>query len=62
MAIACSCHGLRDAEILDVIREGACSVDDVTDACGAGGGCGSCRPTIEAFLTIEGVRHPVAVA
>ena len=31
MAIACSCHGIRDAELTDVIRDGACSVDEVID-------------------------------
>lgn len=59
MAIACSCHGLRDSEIIEVIRDGACSVDDVTEACGAGGACGSCRPTIEVLVSIEG---PVVAA
>lgn len=58
MAIACSCYGLRDAEIVDVIRDGACSVDDVTAACNAGGACGCCQSTIEALLTIE--RAPTA--
>ncbi len=54
MAIACSCHGLRDAEVLDVIREGACSVGDVMDQCDAGGNCGSCVSTIEMLLAVEG--------
>lgn len=61
VAIACSCYGLRDSEIAEVIRDGAGSVDEVTEVCGAGGSCGSCRPTIEAFLTVQGVRIPVAV-
>ena len=54
MAIACSCHGLRDAEITDVIRDGASSVDDVMESCQAGGNCGSCVSTIEMLLAIEG--------
>ena len=54
MAIACSCYGLRDAEVTDVIREGASTVDDVMDRCHAGGNCGSCVSTIEMLLHIEG--------
>lgn len=53
MAIACSCFGLRDADLVGVIRDGATSVDDVTDACGAGGSCGSCVNTIEMLLDVE---------
>ncbi len=55
MAIACSCHGLRDAEVTEVIREGACSVDDVMQSCEAGTNCGSCVSTIEMLLSLEGV-------
>ncbi len=53
MAMACSCHGIRDGEIVDVIRNGACSVDEVTDVCRAGGSCGSCVGTIDLLLTLE---------
>ncbi len=53
MAIACSCFGLRDADLVDVIRGGAASVDEVTDACDAGGSCGSCVGTIETLLHVE---------
>lgn len=62
MAIACSCHGLRDAELTDVIRDGACSVDDVMDACDAGGNCGSCVSTIEMLLAVEGALGAVPAA
>ncbi|UDY34801.1 (2Fe-2S)-binding protein [Dermatobacter hominis] len=62
MAIACSCHGLRDAEVVEVIREGACSVDDVMDTCQAGGNCGSCVSTIEMLLAVEGALDAVSAA
>jgi len=54
MAIACSCHGVRDHAVLDAIRDGATSVDHVMDACGAGTNCGGCVPTIEMLLAAEG--------
>jgi bacterioferritin-associated ferredoxin len=53
MAIACSCHGLRDAEVVDVIRDGARSVEDVMSQCEAGGNCGSCVSTIEMLIAVE---------
>lgn len=62
MAIACSCYGLRDADIVEVIRDGACTVDDVTDACLAGGRCGCCHATIETLLRINVRGEPAAVA
>ncbi len=62
MAIACSCNGLRDAEVVDVIRDGACSVDDVMDTCQAGGNCGSCISTIEMLLRVAGVLDAASAA
>jgi bacterioferritin-associated ferredoxin len=54
MAIACSCHGIRDHDLRAAIHDGAGSVDDVMEACGAGTDCGGCLPTIEALLALEG--------
>ncbi|HPU38661.1 MAG TPA: (2Fe-2S)-binding protein [Microthrixaceae bacterium] len=62
MAIACSCNGLRDAEVVDVIRDGACSVDAVMDTCKAGGNCGSCISTIEMLLRLEGALDAASAA
>lgn len=53
MAIACSCHGIRDHAIRGAIAAGAESVDEVTDATMAGGNCGGCVPTIEMLLAAE---------
>jgi bacterioferritin-associated ferredoxin len=39
--------------IRECVRAGARSADDVGDACGAGTGCGGCRPTIESILQRE---------
>jgi len=44
--ILCLCHAVSDAEIRDVITDGASTVDAVGRACGAGTDCGSCRDEI----------------
>jgi len=49
--IVCTCFGVSENEILRVIREnGLSSVDQVTNFCKAGGGCGGCRDKIEALV------------
>ncbi len=42
----CVCRAVTDREVQGVIERGACSVDEVTRACGAGGDCGACRGMI----------------
>ncbi len=49
--IVCHCFGVGEAEILRVVRENRLStVDEVTNYCKAGGGCGTCRGEIEALV------------
>jgi bacterioferritin-associated ferredoxin len=45
--IVCHCHYVSDREIRQCMQAGACDVADVGRACGAGTGCGGCRPEIE---------------
>jgi bacterioferritin-associated ferredoxin len=40
--IICLCHGVSESDIRRVIERGACTLDAVTAACGAGGDCGAC--------------------
>jgi bacterioferritin-associated ferredoxin len=47
---ACICHAVPVSEVDAVIDAGACTVEDVGDACGAGTGCGSCIPRLCARL------------
>ncbi len=54
MAIACSCHGLRDGDVVEAIHDGAASVEDVIESCHAGASCGTCVPTIAMLLAAEG--------
>lgn len=62
MAIACSCHSIRDHDLRSAIQAGAGTVDDVMAACGAGSDCGGCLPTIEALLDAETAHGGVPVS
>jgi NifU-like protein len=49
--IVCTCFGVSENEILRVIREnGLTGVDEVTNFCKAGGGCGQCRGEIAELI------------
>lgn len=50
-ALICTCFGVTEEEIEQVIAETAAgTVEEVTDICSAGGGCGSCRMLIEEII------------
>jgi bacterioferritin-associated ferredoxin len=46
----CLCRAVSDRKVRKVINRGAATVDEVGAACGAGTGCGGCRPEIQALL------------
>ena len=47
----CTCYGVSENEVRRVITENSLSsVEEVTNFTKAGGGCGRCRPKIEAIL------------
>lgn len=49
--IVCTCFGVTEKEIERVIRDNNLStVDDVTNYCKAGGGCGGCKGEIEKII------------
>jgi len=49
--VVCTCFGVTDREIERVIRENNLkTVEDVTNYCKAGGGCGGCRGEIEKII------------
>jgi NifU-like protein len=54
--IVCTCFGVTDKEIERVIREnGLTTVEQVTNYCKAGGGCGGCKGEIEKIiLAVQG--------
>lgn len=49
--VVCHCFGVTDKEIEQAIREnGLKTVEELTDHCKAGGGCGNCIPELEATI------------
>ena len=49
--VVCTCFGVTDQEIERVIRENdLTTVEDVTNYCKAGGGCGGCKGEIEKII------------
>lgn len=48
--VVCQCLVVRDREIAALIADGASSVDELTEGCGAGGGCGSCTEVLTRML------------
>jgi bacterioferritin-associated ferredoxin len=46
----CLCRAVSDRKVRRSIRHGARTVEDIGLACGAGTGCGGCRPELEALL------------
>ncbi len=49
--IVCTCFGVTDEEIKKVVRENDLkTVEDVTNYCKAGGGCGGCHGQIEKII------------
>ncbi len=50
-ALICTCFGVSEETIENLIVEKSLeTVEQVTDTCNAGGGCGSCQPLIQEIL------------
>jgi len=50
--VVCTCFGVTEPEIEQVVRENNLStVEDVTNYCKAGGGCGTCRGDIAEIIS-----------
>ena len=58
--IICTCFGVTENEIRRVVRENDLHiVEQVTNYCKAGGGCGGCHPDIEAIIAqVQGDKVP----
>ena len=48
----CDCNDVSKAQIIEAVLNGARSVQAVCDATRASTGCGSCRPEVEAIVTL----------
>jgi len=52
-ALICTCFGVSEETIESLIKENSLeTVEEVTDACNAGGGCGSCQPLIQEIIDV----------
>ncbi|MBA2620898.1 MAG: iron-sulfur cluster assembly scaffold protein [Acidobacteria bacterium] len=52
-ALICTCFGISEDTIEKLIAQNQLeTVEEVTGACNAGGGCGSCQPLIQEFLDV----------
>ena len=62
--VVCTCFGVTENEIERVIRENdLTTVEDVTNYCKAGGGCGGCRGEIEKIIEkVQGDKTKEATA
>lgn len=48
--VVCLCQGVSDKRVRASIEAGARTRQQVTDACGAGDGCGGCHRTIKTLI------------
>lgn len=48
--IVCMCANVSERELVAAIAAGCTTVKDVERRCGAGSGCGSCRPMVREYL------------
>jgi NifU-like protein len=60
--VVCRCFGVTEQEIERVVRENALTaVEQVTNYCKAGGGCGQCHPEIEQIIArVQAQRREAA--
>ena len=56
----CICHAVTDTEIQSCIADGARTVEEVGDACGAGTGCGSCVDHVDVFIAAATTPSEIA--
>ncbi|HWN70960.1 MAG TPA: (2Fe-2S)-binding protein [Haliangium sp.] len=56
--IVCFCKTASNRDIASAISEGAHTVDQIGDHCGAGTGCGSCREFIAGMIEEAGASCP----
>ena len=53
-ALICSCFGVSEETIENLIREKSLTtIEEITELCGAGGGCGSCQPLIQELIDVS---------
>ena len=61
--IVCICRGVCDRHLEALVASGAHTLQQVEQACGAGGDCGSCRDEVERIIdrvTLCSPQAPIA--
>jgi ferredoxin-nitrate reductase len=48
--LVCSCNGVGEGNITNLIQEGCVDFKKICEQTGAGTGCGSCRPEVKSIL------------
>ncbi|MGB0114313.1 MAG: (2Fe-2S)-binding protein [Ilumatobacteraceae bacterium] len=59
--VVCHCLRINDRVITQFTADPSVTTDDITAACGAGGECGGCRPTIDRLLAAARAEHALSV-
>jgi len=54
--LVCICHPTSDRDLESVIDEGARTVDEIGQRCGAGTGCGACLDELKDRLSSKGAN------
>ncbi|MDX2086410.1 MAG: (2Fe-2S)-binding protein [Kofleriaceae bacterium] len=55
--LICLCHPTSDRDLDTVIDEGARTVQEIGQRCGAGTGCGACVEELRDRLQAKGANH-----
>jgi bacterioferritin-associated ferredoxin len=55
----CHCEAVNDEIVQAAIASGADTVDEVTERCHAGGGCGRCRSLLQEMIDVMLAREAV---
>jgi bacterioferritin-associated ferredoxin len=58
----CSCFAVSSRTVVALVDQGVTTVEEIGSRCGAGTGCGQCRPVLVAYLEGHGpsVVHPLS--
>ena len=57
----CHCRAVTDGTVRATIAEGACSLRDLAEGCGAGSRCGGCHLVLQRMLVDAGLLSPESV-
>jgi bacterioferritin-associated ferredoxin len=60
MALVCLCEGVSERRVRRAVEQGAATIAEIGEECGAGTCCMSCHPTLEEVLHETQVTLPVA--